>query len=232
MLIMLLLFSGLLFAEEMSTEKYCFQDPLQVVQKKILSIQVPSDVVKIEGNCLVMGMKPHRRELIQKYILSSFPGSYLAFSSEQVRRELCKIRVEKIKSKDSHATNTLLNDQAGVIYQTETVVNTNESIDIETVKEFEVTINQGHLLGTCKYITQNRYEISIKLMNNPSGNPSTDQETKAIQTQVQIARGDKIEIGGLLRKAISTDERGTTAPEVSKQIRNQYFSEKVYLSLQ
>ena len=84
MLIMLLLFP--LFveaADDMATEKYCFPSgPVaSLAHKKLEAIQVASDVVTLDENCLVIQMRPHRREFIQKYVLSSVNGGSVNFSS-------------------------------------------------------------------------------------------------------------------------------------------------------
>ena len=104
---MLLLFSFLSFAEEMSSEKYCFSSKFQALtaKQKFRAIQVGSDIVTSDENCLIIQMKPHRREMIQRYLLSSIPGTRVAFSSAEIRREPCLLKVEKEKHSNSHNLN-------------------------------------------------------------------------------------------------------------------------------
>lgn len=247
MLIMLLLFSNLSFAEDMSSEKYCFSTSPVIAQKKFSAIQVPSDVVTVDENCLVIQMRPHRRELIQRYMLSSIPGARVAFSSEDIQREPCKLKVEKIKTKKSESFDIGLNQQSGSISQTDTSANANETMDIQTLKDFELTVDQDQVKGTCRYINQNRYEIALEVRKNikpvvpvalPPGTivvmnqPPPDQETGVIQTQIQLSRGERIELGGVIKKANGKDRNVDIKPEFNIETSDQNSTEKVFLSLQ
>lgn len=247
MFIMLLLFSTLSFAEDMASEKYCFSVSPLVAQKKFSGIQVPSDVVTIDENCLVIQMRPHRRELIQRYMLSSIPGARVAFSSEDLQREPCKLKVEKVKSKNKDTINVDLNQQSGSISQTESTGSANETMDIQTLKDFELTVDQDQVKGTCRYINQNRYEIALEVRKNikpivpvalPPGTivvmnqPPPDQETGILQTQIQLSRGERIELGGVIKKANGKDRTVDIKPEFNIETSDQNSSEKVFLSLQ
>lgn len=244
---MLLLFSTLSFAEDMASEKYCFSVSPLVAQKKFSGIQVPSDVVTIDENCLVIQMRPHRRELIQRYMLSSIPGARVAFSSEDLQREPCKLKVEKVKSKNKDTINVDLNQQSGSISQTESTGSANETMDIQTLKDFELTVDQDQVKGTCRYINQNRYEIALEVRKNikpivpvalPPGTivvmnqPPPDQETGILQTQIQLSRGERIELGGVIKKANGKDRTVDIKPEFNIETSDQNSSEKVFLSLQ
>lgn len=247
MMIMLLLFTGLVMAEDMSSEKYCFSSSVQVAQKKVSAIQVPSDVVTVDENCLVIQMRPHRRELIQRYILSSIPGSTVSFSSEDLRREPCKLKVERIKKKESDSTNVGVNNQSATVSQTESSGSQIETMDIQTLKEFELTVDQSQVLGSCRYINQNRYEISLEVRKNlkpivpvvlPPGaavvtnQAPPDQETGALRTQIQLSRGDKIDLGGMIKNTNSKGRIVDIKPEFKLETTDQEASEKVFLSLQ
>lgn len=247
MMFMLLLFTGLAFADDMSSEKYCFSSSMLVAQKKLAAIQVPSDVVTVDENCLVVQMRPHRRELIQRYILSSVPGASVVFSSEDLRREPCKLKVEKIKKKTSDSTNIGFNNQIPTASQTETSGTQNETMDIQTLKDFELTVDQSQIRGTCKYINQNRYEIALEVRKNlkpivpvvlPPGSvvvanpPPADQETGVLQTQIQLSRGERIDLGGVVKKADGKNHTVDIKPELKLETSDQDSSEKVFLSLQ
>lgn len=247
MFILLLLFSTLSFAEEMSSEKYCFSTTTLIAQKKFSAIQVPSDGVTVDENCLVIQMRPHRRELIQKFMLSSLPGAYVAFSSEDLQRETCKLKVEKVKTKIADNLDVGLNQQSGSISQTDSSGSANETMDIQTLKEFELTVDQDQVKGTCRYINQNRYEIALEVRKNPKpivpvalppgtivvlNQPPPDQETSVIQTQIQLSRGERIELGSVIKKANFKDRVVDIKPEFKIEATDQTSSEKVFLSLQ
>jgi len=246
---MLLLFSSLSFAEDLSSEKYCFSTSPLIAQKKFSGIQVPSDVVTVDENCLVIQMRSHRRELIQKFMLSSLPGCYVAYSSEEIRRELCKLKVEKIKTKKSEVleVDVGLNQQTGSLSQTDSSGTANETMDIQTIKDFELTVDQDQVKGTCRYITQDRYEIALEVRKNPKplvpvalppgaivvlNQPPPDQETGVLQTQIQLSRGEKIDLGSAIKKANFKDRNVNIKPEFKLEATDQISSEKVYLSLQ
>lgn len=247
MLIMLLLFSSLSFAEDMSSEKYCFSTSPVIAQKKFSGIQVPSDVVTIDENCLMIQMRPHRRELIQKFMLSSLPGAYVAFSSEDVRREPCKLKVEKIKEKISDGVDVGLNQQTGSISQTSSTGSASETMEIQTLKDFELTVDQDQVKGTCRYINKDRYEIALEVRKNlkpivpvalPPGSivvlnqAPPDQETGLLQTQIQLSRGEKIELSSVIKKANFKDQNADIKPDFKLETTDQKAAEKVFLSLQ
>jgi hypothetical protein len=247
MLIMLLLFSGLALAEDMSSEKYCFNSSALLAQKKISAILVPSDTMTVDENCLVIQMRPHRRELIQKYILSSIPGARVAFSSEDLRREPCKLRVEKIKKKLIEKRDLAVGDQSASFADTDSSANQTETMDIQTLKDFELTVDQDQVKGSCRYINQNRYEITLEVRKNLKPivpipvTPGTivvmnqappDQETSVFQTMVQLSRGDKIDLGGVIKNTNYEDRVVDVKPEFKLETTDQNSSEKVFLSMQ
>lgn len=244
---MLLLFSGLVFAEDMSSEKYCFNSSPQAAHKKISAILVPSDVVTVDENCLVIQMRPHRRELIQKYVLSSIPGASVSFSSEDLRREPCKLKVEKIKKKTAVNTDVGLNNQIPSVSRTDSLSTENETMDIQTLKDFELSVDQSQIKGTCRYINQNRYEISLEVRKNPKpivpvnlppgtivvlNQPPPDQQTSVLQTQIQLSRGERIDLGGVIKNTTGKGHNVDINPSLNIETSDQDSTEKVFLSLQ
>lgn len=249
MLITLLLFSTLAMAEDMSSEKYCFSDVNQSMsaKHKLTAIQVPSDVVTSDDNCLVVQMRPHRRELIQRFILSSFPGSSVSFSSEDVQREPCRLKVEKQKIKSADDLNIGINQQSGSITKTDSLGNASETMQIQTIKDFELSVDQDEIKGTCRYINSNRYEISLTVRKNPRpivpvelppgtivvlNQPPADQETMVLHTQVQLSRGEKIDIGGVVKNLKNKNNTIDIKPDLKHEALDQTSTEKVWLSLQ
>lgn len=238
MIIMLLLFSFLSQAEDMSSEKYCFatkQHSLSAAQK-FKAIQVSSDMVTVDDQCLIIQMRPHRREIIQRYLLSTFPGAYVAFSSENSRRDPCQLKVEKEKVKE--ADNLEIGNRNNiVINKTNQNTLSSETMQIQTLKDFELTVDQDQIKGSCRYLNADRYEISIEVRRNPklpliNTQPAEDQETMTLQTQLQLTRGERIELGSVVRNLRDKNHQVDITPNIEMNRSNQKVSESVFLSIQ
>ena len=247
---MLLLFPLFVAAtDEMASEKYCFPSGpgASLARKKFTAIQVPSDVVTLDGNCLVIQMRPHRRELIQKYILSSVNGGAVTFSSAAIRREPCKLKVEKIKDMNKKILSGGIENQQVFANQTETIEAGTDVMQIDTLNEFQLSVDQNEIRGNCKYITSNRYEIALEVRKNPKpivpanlpdGSvvvvkaPLPDQNTMLLKTQLQLSRGERIEVGDLIQKLTERNHSINVKPSLNIENRQQRASEKVFLSLQ
>lgn len=244
----LLLFSSISFADDFSSEKYCFRSTkVEVAKQKLAMIQVPSDVVNVDSNCLVIQMREHRRELIQRYVLSTFNDAEIAFSSEDVRREPCKLKVEKEKVKTVDDLNIDLGKSNNEVIKIDTAGNETETMQIQTLKEFELTVDQDQILGTCRYISPERYNIVIEVRKNlkplvpvtlPPGSivvmnqPPQDQETSSLKTEVQLTRGERLNIGEVVKKLKDQNRNVDIRPSASIETQNQNQTERVFLSLQ
>lgn len=245
---MLLLFSFLSFAEEMSSEKYCFSSELQALtaKQKFRAIQVGSDMVTPDENCLIIQMKPHRREMIQRFLLSSLPGTRVAFSSADIRREPCLLKVEKEKKSNSHNLNVgyekypVLNKQEQKSFGT-------EIMQIQTLKDFELAVDQDQIKGSCRYLNANRYEITIEVRKNPKpitpvelppgtivvvNQPPPDQETMSLQTQMQLSRGERVELASIVKQLKDKEKKVEINPSLQYNAGDKNSSEKVFLSIQ
>ncbi len=239
MLIMLLFFSTLLKAEDLSTEKYCFQSvrQMELARKSFESIKVPSDETRTEDKCLTILMRPHRFGLIHKYMTSSFPEASIAFSTESLKRDPCQLKVEKIKTKKGKDLE-IAAGQGISLEQIDTNETSSEVGQIQTLKEFELIYDQDQIKGTCRFINADRYEISLEVRKNPKPTnpvviqPPTDQETMALTTQVQLTRGERIEIGSVLKEENNKKQRIDIKPSVDLSQNENLFSEKVFLSIQ
>lgn len=246
---MLLLFPLFAYAEDMASEKYCFSSlsGVQLAQKKFSAIQVNSDVTTIDDNCLVIQMRPHRRELIQRYILSAAPGATVVFSSAEVRRDPCKLKVEKVKSEKNDTLSVDVSKQSAGANKTEFTGTASEVMQIDTLNEFKLSYNEDEILGNCRYITPDRYEIKIEVRKNPKpilpvnlppgtiaviNTPPPDQKTMVLQTELQLTRGERIEIGDLIRKTNNKEQSISINPTLTIENEQQHSSEKVFLSLQ
>lgn len=244
----LLLFSTLSFAEEMSSEKYCFssQARTSIARQKVTMILVPSDIVNEDDNCLVIQMRPHRRELIQRYLLSSFTDARIAFSSEEARKEPCRLKVEKLKDRTTDDLNINIGTREGNVIKVDTKSLQSEVMQIETLKDFELSVDQDEIKGTCRYINPNKYEIALEVRRNPKpllpplppgsivviNQLPPDQETSVLKTELQLSRGERISIGDVVKTLKDRNNSVSIRPEGNLDASSRQSSEKVFLELQ
>lgn len=247
---MLLIFSTISFADDdMASERYCFSSTAraQVAKQKVEMIAVPSDVVNLDEQCLVVQMRPHRRELIQRYIVSTFPEANVSFSSAEVKRDPCRLKVEKEKMRTTDDLNIEFGKQQGQVIKVESKAQGNEVMEIETIKDFELTVDQDQIKGTCRAITPLRYSIEIEIRKNPKpiipvglppgsivivNQPPPAQETSVIKTEVQLERGERLNVGEIVKQLKDKDHTLDIKPNVSVGDGQQNITEKVFLSIQ
>ncbi|WPU66016.1 hypothetical protein [Peredibacter starrii] len=240
----LLLFSLQAFASDPASEKYCFGSPAEssTAREKFRAIQVPSDQLTMDGKCFTIQMSEHRHELIQRFIRSSFPNVSISFSSEDVRRDPCQLKVEKEKSKHLDSTQVGLD----VLNQSTSTTNGSDVLKIQTLKDFNLTVDQDEIKGRCRFINPNRYEISLEVRKNPKpivpvnlppgtivalNNPPPDQETSMLSTTLQLNRGERIEIGSIVKNLRDKGHDVSINPELKVETSSQSASEKVFLSV-
>lgn len=248
MLICLLLFTSLAFAEDQSSERYCFSSPREAVmaEQKFNAIKVSSDVVARDESCLVIQMYPHRRELIQRYILSVYPSAQIAFSSQEIKSDPCKLKIEKEKTEEANEKQVFLGENSTLGAQTKKSTG-KETFFIQTLKEFELTVDQDQVKGECRSITPTRYEISLEVKKNPKpiypeslphnsvvilNAPPPDQKTSALKTTLQLNQGERIDIGSVLKKLKNDSHAVNAQPEGQVEAASQINAEKVFLSLE
>ncbi|WP_408098931.1 hypothetical protein ACJVC5_08430 [Peredibacter sp. HCB2-198] len=240
----MLLFSLQAFASDPAAEKYCFSSVNEsaVAREKFKAIQVPSDQLTMDGRCFTIQMSEHRHELVQRFIRSSFPNVSISFSSEDLRRDPCQLKVEKEKIKDQTSTELSLNGPQ----QTSHTATGSDVLKIQTLKEFNLTVDQDEIKGSCRFINQNRYEISLEVRRNPKplvpttlppgtlvvvNNPPPDQETSTLTTTLQLNRGERIEIGSVVKNLRDKGHDVSIKPDLKFETSSQTSSEKVFLSV-
>lgn len=213
---MLILFPFLAIAQDSDSEKYCFPSELQrnKATQQFTAIQVPSDTVTPADNCLIISMRPHRRELIHKFFKSSFPEASVTFSSVDIRREPCLLKIERVKKKVHETNSGTINENSFEVNAEKIQEEKAEVIQIETLKDFAFGADQTEAKGSCRFINKDRYEITIHVEQTarpyfptavPPGTivvmnqPPKDQETMKLTTQVQLMRGERVELGSIVR---------------------------------
>lgn len=234
--------------EDLAVETYCFDSASSRTraETKLSSIFVNSDKLQSENNCLTIQMRPHRRELLQNFARNIDPGMTVTFSSAEIRREPCKLQVEKIRNNRKNDTRVVVTNFPAAT--TSQVTDTSKDVmQIQTLDKFSFTVSQDAIEGNCRYITQDRYEITINARrdprpivppNLPPGSivviptPPVDQKTLNVSTSLQLNRGDRIEIGGIVRE-LRNKEQGVDLNK-GAQVGDAEVSEdeKVFLTLQ
>lgn len=233
MAILLLLFSFFVKASDLSSERYCFTSDEKALQglSRFSAIEVPSDLVNKDRNCLVIQMLPHRRELIQRYILSTDTNVTISFSSEALTTPPCNFNIIKVKNIIDD------NKEMGISnFKIQTTTSDgNESIQIQTLRDFEISVDQDEIKGSCRYITPNRYEITLEVKKLPPAIAlilPSKQEGLTLKTQLQLSRGDKIEIGEVIKNLREKDFDADLDPTLKIESKSQKRIEKVFLSFQ
>lgn len=245
---MLALFTTLTLADEdFSSERYCFSSPAKSLEAKrrFEAMQVPSDKVTLDEKCLVVQMRSHRRELIQKYLIGLYPEVRVEFSSAELKRDPCRLKIQKVKQKSNTTTSTDL-DLAPTFESATHETDESEEIKIETIKDFAFVFGQEEVKGQCQFIRSDRYQITIRLqkhpvplvpVNLPPGSvvtiapPPANQETSFLETQVELRRGEKIELGNLIRDLKNKDQNIDINPSLKIETTSNSLSEKAFLSL-
>jgi hypothetical protein len=241
-----LLFITVLFAQENSVERYCYSSPAEMKASFLRArpVFVPADQVTEDESCLVVQMRPHRRELIQTYLRGINPNVSISFSSAEIKRDPCRIKVEKIKNLDAQKTSGEINRNSGVIEATTTKSASVDTLQIVTLNDFELMVNFESIKGVCRYITPTKYEISLEVRKDlrPLSPPGTivilrsnelppPQQTSLVKTSLQLNQGDRIEIGSLIQDLKGSKAEINGDPAASGSIDSGANRERVFLSL-
>lgn len=192
-------------------------------------------------------MRPHRRELIQRFILSVYPETKISFSSAEIKRDPCLLKVEKIKTQNAKEISIGANGEQIFANETAITATGSDTMEIQTLKEFQLTVNQDEIKGECRLINPRRYEISITVAKSPKpivpanippgtivvlNNPPPPQETMTLQTQLQLDLGQKVELGEIVKNLRDKNHRVDASPAAEFGTEQNTSVEKVFLSIQ
>ena len=235
--------------DELSIETYCFSSDAvrSRVEKKLGNILVPSDKVEPEGRCLTVQMRPHRRELLQNYTRNLDPDMNVTYSSAEIKRELCILQVEKIRTLKNKNTAVQVS-QAPSAIESQVEEASKDVMQIRTLDKFSFVVSQDAIEGNCRYINKNLYEITISARRDPKpvpppnlfvngiavvqNPPPLDQKTISVSTNLQLTRGSRAEIGSIVRDLRKKDRDVSIKPEAQFENVEQQEDEKVFLSFQ
>lgn len=237
------------YANDPTVEKYCYpsESRMNSSLRQLRTILVPSDKAETDGVCISMHMSSHRQELIHNYLKRLDPEMSITFSTADIKREPCRLQVEKIKNINNQNTDisatTVINAEA-----TTTQAQGRDTMQIQTLNDFELMVNQESIKGKCRYVSPQRYEITIEVKKDlkplvPPTPPGTvviihqaelpkNQETSYLSTQLTLTRGDKIEIGNVIKDLRQKNSGISIEPSIGHNETNVQTQEKVYLSLE
>lgn len=246
-----LLLTKAVFAQDLVVETYCFASPSdsQKAQQSAKYMMLPSDRIEPEGSCFSLFTTDTRRELIQKYLLSRYPKMRIDYSSVERRAsETCDLQVEKEKkenTKSSHVySGTLPGASLGHGHSSAKEVS---QIKALSGAPFELLVDQQKITGKCHYINPTRYEIefSMKFIPKPlippvpEGTivvvknlpPPEDQKGTNLSTTIQITKGERIEVGSIVKKLTDEGNAVSLIPQIDIKQSEKDSVEKIYLSV-
>ena len=202
-----------------SVEEFCYGSTAEMKQSlpRLKFILVPADKIQENGKCLTVTTAPHRRELLQNYARRVNSSVQISFSSANLKQESCKIKVEKIKAKNLKSTSVGVNTEFGAAAGSEESDQNIKGVSsILTLKNFELTVNEDTVKGTCHVLSPDRYSIELEVLKMakpllPPVPPNTVviipdaqipkiQETSRLVTSLEIIRGQRVEIGSVVKE--------------------------------
>lgn len=250
MIFWLVLFSTLASANDPTIEEYCFgsQTKMKEVSARLKFILVPVDKVQENANCFTVSTPTHRRDLIQSYVRRLEPSVQIAFSSVEIKKDPCEIRVEKQKTKRVQNTEGSVNTAFNPTLGSEQIVqDRNDVSKIQTIKDFELAVNQDTIKGECRVINPNRYEITIEVKKEarplippvpqgtivvvPDAQIPKDQETLKLQTTMQLNRGERIELGSVVKNLKNDGKKIDVESGANLELSSGAETEKIYLTI-
>lgn len=245
---LLLLFSNI-YADETALEKYCFSSPgkMQYMYDKAKILFLPTDKINKDGTCLTVEVSDSRIELVQKYLKNQDPQMQIAFSSRDVQVEPCKLKIEKIKLIKSENQN--IHIQSGVVAETQNLNKTSsETFQIQTINNFEITVNENVIKGRCRFIRSDRYDITLEIKKDPrltqpqvapgtiitsaNDDPMKIQEASTLSTQLQLTKGNRIELGSMVKDLSGASKKVDISPEFQDNQNAEQSTEQAFLSIE
>ncbi len=246
----LLYLSVALASADNSIEEYCFSAPSQMkaASSRLKFILIPVDKIQEEGRCLTVSTPSHRRELIQNYLRRLDPTLSISFSSAEMKKDPCHIKVERINNLKSNTQSGGINTKLDPSAQGSSVTQTSkETTKIQTLKEFELTVNQSTVKGECKVINSTRYDITIEVRKDavpllppvpegtivviPDAQIPKPQATSKLVTTLQLTQGQVIELGSVVKNLQNDGKKIDVNSEATIEVTEGTSTEKVYLSI-
>jgi hypothetical protein len=228
---------NLAFSQDLSSERYCFASLSlrESAARQVQGILLPVDKLTTDQLCFTISTKPHRRELIQNYLRRVQPDVQIASSTDEQKKEPCRLKIEKEKNQlaDQTIATTDPNPYAAT---TSTEAQQKETMQIQTMGDFELKYLQESIQGNCRLVTPERYIVRIEVRKDPvpvltNLAPQPDQQTSKLVTQVELRKGERIDLGGIVMNLRNQNGEINSTPVAEYSQGQKSQDEKVYLSI-
>ncbi len=170
----------------------------------------------------------------------------ITYSSAEIKREPCQLKVEKIRSSKNSNTSVQVSEtpDASAGQQNETAT---DVMQIQTLNKFSFVVSQDAIEGECRYINKDLYEITINARRDPKPivpanlppgtvvviqTPLPAEKTLNVTATLQLNRGDRKEIGSIVKDLRKNDQKIDGKPEAQFENADHMEEEKVFLSFQ
>jgi hypothetical protein len=250
-LIILLLITTSSYAQNIVVETYCFSSENQAKQAMGSSkyLMLPSDRIEPKGECFSLFTTEARSELIRKYLQNSYPQMSVTYSStERSAKEMCDLKVEKIKKIDSFQSKAQIQAMGGIsIGQSNSDTKEISQIKVLSGADFDLQVDEQKISGKCRYINSTKYEIafSMQFIPRPIVPPAPEgtiviiqnpphmevQQGTSLSTTVQISQGEKIEVGSIVKDLMDKGVEASLVPKLSFEKQDRKSEEKIYLQI-
>lgn len=172
------------------------------------------DSILQDDACLNIAFDSSRRELFNRWVRQKYPNAKTTFSSEPTEVKRCEIKVQKITQK-IETTNSAkvrksfsVSQNSGNTSQTEV-----QKIVVSSGNHASLFVDQTLLKIFCQYKTQNNYQLKFEMVFVPRvpppiiappgtiviAPPPPDQSGTSITTEIDITRGQVINIGQIVK---------------------------------
>jgi hypothetical protein len=231
------LFLSIAQASEVAIDKYCFSSPAQAlkVSREIQSILLPVDRLNLNGPCFSVDTPAHRRQLMQSFVQKADPQVSLVLADLSFKPEPCHLKIEKIKQKSREQQELQLARNQPRWQSATQAQSASEISQIQTIRDFELQVDLSKVSGQCRRIGPDSYEIHLELRESVlirPDRPISEEPRLNLQTQLQLTRGERIEIGSLVRKWQEQHKQLAIPAKVNIEQHQTATSEQVFLSIQ
>jgi len=206
---------------ERSLERLCFPSATEAQKGQVIVQQILAkglDEVNLEANCLNVMIEANRVELLDRWVATRLPLARKTFSAANAPRQECDMLVTKISQK-SEQNKKLGIRKNGFIVSVDNGENENREesfLKLLSGGTAKLKVDESELEITCVAKGSN-YHLKFALLfvprplippntNLPPGSvivvnapPPPDTSGSSIQTEIEVQRGQEINLGEITR---------------------------------
>lgn len=223
----------LTFAEDSTVSSYCFNHKIDLTAalNDFSFLKLPSEKSRLQNHCFEIISSVKRADFYNRYFKRKYAQKvkidHLAHTNSN--QESCRIQIEKRGQSNNQVRDITLGNKARV---------QDHSVLGQVISRQEILVSQGKkgsfdYLGkkvevTCKIIGQLAH---IQLETKRSSHLVTrGQDELDLSTSLSLNRGQKIEVGSVLKKIDSKGRQINIPAKIGGKSRSGYLNQKVYLS--